>query len=125
MKTKITIEDIHEYLKQWYDNEGWSDFNMAWDSGYTEYAAHLISSGGAINSKLCYEEAKPIERAIERLLKTYSNKKIAKDVKACFGNAEIYVNAKTGKYAFIKNDYVDYLVSHNEILNYGFKKSEE
>ena len=119
MSTKISIEDIHEYLKtNWYDNEGWSDFNMAIDSGYTEYAAYLIS--GAINSELCYEYAKSIERSIEKLLRSYGSRKRQRDQNECFSNAKIYVNDSNGEYAFIKNDYVDYLMSDDEMIRLGF-----
>lgn len=102
---KYTIEDIHQYLKYWYDTDSLSDFNMAIDSGYTKYAAYLIDSAGAINPETSTNPG--IEKAIQKLLKGYDPKE---DIKECFGNATVFVNTKTNEHAFIKNDYVDYLV---------------
>jgi hypothetical protein len=117
---KITIDEIHEYLEQWYNHDQWTDFNMAWDSGYTELAASMISDAGAIDSTNCYEDSQPIEKAIEKLLKNYSNKERDRDSNSCFKNAEVYINPDTNEHAFIRNQDVDYLVSEEEMLRYHY-----
>jgi hypothetical protein len=124
-KLRVTIDEVHEYLEQWYNHENWTDFNMAWDSGYTDYAAYLIWSAGAIDSTQCYEESRPIAQAIEALMKRYSEKRLAKDVRECFGDAEIYINPDTHEYAFIRNSDVDYLLSADEMARYGYYPAKE
>lgn len=107
--TKINnevLEEIHEYLDiNWYDSNSFTDFNMAIDSGYTQYAAYLLVSAGTISPDVSYSPK--IEHAIVDLVKDYNPKE---DLEECFGNATIFVNTKTNEFAFIKNDYVDYLV---------------
>lgn len=106
MTNKYTLDDIHEYLKNnWYDNDSLSDFNMAIDSGYTQYAAYLINSAGAINPETSFNPS--MERAILKLLKGYKPKR---DIKECFGKAVVYIHNETNEHAFVKNEYVDYLV---------------
>lgn len=124
---RVTIEDIHEYLKIWYDTEGWSDFNMAWDSGYTDYAAWLIFNAGAINGRdEDYEidsfqhSAQTIEKAIIRRMKKYTKKQRDKEVNECFKDAVVYINLETNEHAFIKNDYVDYLMTYDEMKRCGY-----
>jgi len=117
---KVTIEEIHEYLMGWYCSEHWTDVNMALDSGYTEQAAYIIWSAGAIDSSMCYESGREIEKAIEKLMKKYGVRKQNKDYKECFGNAIVYIRPSDNEHAFIKNDYVDYLVSDEEMRRYGY-----
>lgn len=107
-KTKISIDDIHDYLKNnWYDNhDDLTDFNMAIDSGFTEYAAYLIDSAGAIDPVNSFNPE--VETAIKKLLKKYNPKR---DIKDCFGKAVVFVNTKTNETAFVRNQYVDYLVT--------------
>jgi hypothetical protein len=122
---RITLDEMHEYIKLWYHDEQWTDFNMAWDSGYTDLALYLISSAGAIDSKNCYEDAKPVERAIERRLKKYIRKMQAKDSAECFDNAVVYVHLETNEHAFIKNQNVDYLVNDTEMRRWGYVPIKE
>lgn len=100
------IDEIHAYLHHnWYDSDQLTDFNMAIDSGCTQYAAYLIKSAGAISPETSKNSF--VERAILKLLKGYNPKS---DIEECFGNATVYVNVKDNEHAFIKNDYVDYFV---------------
>lgn len=125
MATKISIEEIHDYIKLWYDSERWTDFNMAFDSGYTELACKMLQDAGAIDSNMCYDEAKPTEKAIERLLKKYTKKQHKKDLKAVFDNAEVYVNPNSNEHAFIKNGEVNYLLDESEMREMGYIPSKE
>lgn len=121
-QSKVTIEEIHEYLESnWYDHDSLTDFNMAIDSGFTEYAAYLIQSAGAINSNHCFEDSKPTERAIEKMLKGYSEKKIRADIEACFGDAVVVVHPDTNEHLFLKNGYVDYLVDACKYIADGYE----
>jgi hypothetical protein len=107
---KIEIEDIHEYLKYWYD-DSLSDFNMAMDSGYTEYAAYILESAGVFRSPNMSDNPK-IEKAIVKMLKKY---KPNRDWKELFKNAIVYENKDNNETVFVKNDYVDYLVSKENL----------
>src|SRR5208283_4203610 len=100
---KHTLDELHAYAKGWYDSEGWSDLNMAIDSGYTDLALRLLCDAGAIDSRNCYEEARSLEKAIETRMKKYTTKMYNKDSKACFDDAEVWVNPKTNEHAFIRN----------------------
>lgn len=109
--SKFTINDIHDYLKNhWYDSDCLSDFNMAIDSGFTEYAAYLIDSAGAIDPEHSFSSE--IENAIVKMLENY---KPSNDIKKCFGNAVVYINTETNEHAFCKNDYVDYCVTGKDL----------
>jgi hypothetical protein len=127
---KPTLDEIHEYLQRWYDHDSFSDFNMAWDSGYTDYAAHIIHSAGAIDSRqYCddenYAEEQAIEKAIEQRMKKYTRKHIDHDRMACFDKAEVYVNPKACEHAFVKNDDVDYLMSEEDMRASGYITADE
>ncbi len=124
-QTKITtetIERVHDYIEQWYDHDSFRDFNMAWDSGYTDLACYIISD--AIDSSACYDYAIKTEKIIERLLKKYTRKQCDKDHKECFGHAITYVNPKTNEHAFISNGHVDYLMTEKDMLKMGFINSD-
>lgn len=123
---KPTVNDIHEYLEQWYSHDEWTDFNMAWDSGYTKYAAYLISSGGAFdNEHYDNKEIEVIKTAIKKMLDKYSARQRAKDLKACFSNAEVWIHPDTNEHAFIRNGDVDYLVTTNDMYSYGYVTAKE
>lgn len=50
--TAEKVEQAHEYMRMWIDQENWTDLNVALDhEGDTIYAAHLLVSAGAINSR--------------------------------------------------------------------------
>lgn len=50
--TQEKIEQAHEYMRMWIDQERWTDLNAALDHfGDTIYAAELLVSSGAINSE--------------------------------------------------------------------------
>lgn len=114
--TKVSIEDIHEYIKYWYDTDGLTDFNMAYDSGYTQYCAYLIKSAAAINPETSVNPE--IESAILKLLKKY---KPNRDIKECFGDAEVWIHNENNEHLFIKNKYVDYLIDTEELINSGYE----
>jgi hypothetical protein len=104
---KYNIEEIHEYLKtNWYDSELLSDFNMAIDSGFTDYAAYLIYCSGGLSSNI------QIEKCIIDLMLNY-NPNV--DLNECFKNAVVFKNKLTNECVFVKNDYVDYLLTLNDM----------
>lgn len=98
---KFSEEEFHEYLKQWYASDDLTDFNMAWDSGFTDYCIYLIYSAGALRSD------PPIEKEMIKRMRKY---KPDADLDACFKNAVIYRSKESSALYFVSNDYIDYLV---------------
>lgn len=131
MKRKIRITDekleqAHEYMQQWIDTENWTDLAVALEyEGDIIYAAELLVSAGAINSKnikkhgaelyedTAYESELVIEELARRFRKGTAKQRhnhIARTFKNCFvascndcnnvsfvpeGNEELYPELKT------------------------------
>lgn len=96
--TNEMVEDAHEYMSQWIDQGNWTDINVALDhEGDTIYAAYLLVSAGAINSKsikqfgaeMYPETAYECEKTIEELARRFkrgTNRQQLKHVKRTFKN---------------------------------------
>lgn len=120
MSQKITDEEIHEYLKNhWYHDEEWTDFNLAIDEGYTEYAAYLIKSAGAIDSSACCDWTKPIERAIEKMLEGYDEAAHRDELLAI---CKVWVRPDDNIHAFITPNHMQ---SDADMRSYGYVPIEE
>lgn len=120
---KHTIEEIHDYLMYWYDNDSWRDLNMALDSGYTLLAASIVDGAGAIDPR--YSDNPSIERSIIGELKKYGKRNLNKDRKECFDSATVFIHKDTNEHAFISNGHVDYLMTKDEMLEMNYITSEE
>ena len=120
LKESIDLDEIASYLEQWRDSEGFSDVNLALDRGFVEYAAYILDSAGAIDSRTCYESAQPTERAIERLLKRYTDKQRKRDLNALLKNTEIWVHRKTNEHYFVPRIDVDYFVGADDLRRTGY-----
>lgn len=117
--TSEMFEDAHDYMKQHWTNDPdvWDDFTAIEVYGDTELLAHYLVQAGAINSKLCYEDAKPVEKIVEELARRFRklskkarDKRIDKAFENCFisscndcnavqflydGNEQLYSEVKT------------------------------
>lgn len=124
--TNEMVEQAHEYMEQWIDHENWTDLNVALNhEGDTIYAAYLLVSAGAINSKSIKkfgaefypDTAYECERIIEELARRFEKgtsgqqlKHVKRTFKNCFvascnecnhvsfladGNEQLYPETKT------------------------------
>lgn len=122
-KIKLSDDDIFKYLESnWRDHEGYSDFNLALDLNLIEYAAKIIYDAGAIDSKHCYDWAKPYEQAIEKMLKKYTEKQERADRETLLNNCEVYINDSNEHY-FINESI--HLVNSEDLNSWGFRKKSE
>lgn len=80
----IESENIINYIAQWIDTEDWDALEVikqAADMGCPdalEYMTNYIVSTGCINSRTCYDWAKPYEKQVEQLnakFKRFSKKR--------------------------------------------------
>lgn len=111
--TFAELETIHEYLmSHWSTSDSLDDISMAIDSGFTMLAAKMLKESGAINSNLSNNPE--LEKSIELAIEQYSDTEYENDISECFGNALVYVNPKTHKHYYVKNDFVDYLIDKDE-----------
>lgn len=78
--TSKRIDMAYEYMRQWVDQENWTDINVALEhEGDVIYAAYLLVSAGAINSanikkygaETFEDTAYEAERVIETLAKGF------------------------------------------------------
>ena len=115
---KVTVDEIHNYLStNWYSDDSWTDFNLAIDEGYTDYAAWLIWGAGAINSNEVSEEHKRIEVAIENLMKNYEE---SEDREELLNLCEVWVREEDNEHAFIN---VMHLMNDSDMIKMGFLKT--
>lgn len=112
------IDKAHEYMKQWIDSENWCDLSVMLEhQGDTILAAYTLCNAGAIDSTRCVDEAKEIEKFIEKLARGFrklpkkkQSKQYHETFKTCFiadcqdcnhvsfvddGNEELYESLKT------------------------------
>lgn len=61
----------YKYMKLWVESEGFTDFQIMYDSGDVELYADALVSAGAIDSKRCFKTCAAIERRIEKWAKTF------------------------------------------------------
>lgn len=116
-------ERIHRYLSMWRDDERYTDLNLMLDKGLTDLAAYTLSGAGAIDSQICYDNAKPIEREIERLVDSYTGKQRKKDLKEFWVDTLCWVNPTDNEHYFINSEI--HYVDDKELRDWGFKPSEE
>lgn len=124
---KFELEDlaqrIHRYLEMWRDSEGYSDVNLMLDKGLTDLAAYTLSQAGAIDSGICYEHAKPIERQIEALVKGYTRKQRDADYKEFWIDTVCWIRPDDNEHYFINSEI--HFVDDSELREWGFKPSKE
>lgn len=116
-------EKIHRYLEMWRDDERYTDVNLMLDKGLTDLAAYTLSQAGAIDSEVCYDHAKPIEREIERLVEGYSKRQRNKDYKEFWVDTLCWVNPSDNEHYFINSEI--HYVDDAELRAWGFKPSDE
>jgi hypothetical protein len=122
---KVTDDVLYQYAKMWYDYDGYSDLKIALDRGYLDLALKMLYNSGAIDSSMCFEWAKPIERVIEKLVKKYSTRAENKDRKECFdNNVKVWINAVTREHWFLDINDIG-IPSNDELISYGYTPSEE
>lgn len=113
--SKITIEEIHDYLGVYKDIEIVDDYVIAHDSGYTEICIYLAKGFGCLN------ESNPIEKAIiEYKIGLSKFQKLAKE---CFKGVVIMTNPdnnETWWIPSIENQGVDYFISEDECISWGY-----
>jgi len=74
----LTKEEINDfcfaYMKMWYDNEGFCDFNAMYDAGEQGMCADWLVGAGAIDSDSCFPHCKGVESTIEAWAASYRKK---------------------------------------------------
>jgi hypothetical protein len=116
---KVSLDDIAKYLEGWRDPESYTDFNLALDRGFVEYAAWLIDSAGAINPE---QSNDPVtEQAIVNLLDKYTDSQRRKDIDEMLKNTEVWIDPKTNEHAFIPQGDVDYFVRQEDLRKMGYE----
>lgn len=74
---KNSYEAVTNYIAQWIDDENWDDLKVIIDAcemgcpKALEYAADHIVGTGAIDSAVCFESGKSLEKDIEALAKKF------------------------------------------------------
>ncbi len=116
------IEEIHTYLTQWVDQEGYSDVNLMLDKGLTDLAAYTLLHAGAINSDMCYDYAVPIEKAIETLVENYTDDQKEVDYEEFWVDTRCWIDDSNEHY-FINS--AIHFVDDDELREWGFKPSDE
>ena len=69
--TQEMRQEALEYMRQWIQDDKWDDLSVMYNAGEDEIMADHLVSAGAINSRMCYEEAKYTEKIIEELAKRF------------------------------------------------------
>lgn len=108
-------DEQERYLMQWYDSEGFSDFNLACDRGYWRYAAWLLDSAGV------FQDTSPATvHSILLELASYTHSQRRRDVSRLLRNTEIWIHAGTNEYLFIPYGDLDYFVPPAEFSRDGY-----
>lgn len=101
MKTKITLDQVSEYLSQWRQEGGFCDLSIALDQGDVMYAANLIDGSGAT------EESSSMHDEIGRLAAKFNGLSHAKQMKhldATFGHCVIFTCLSCNAVSFVPED---------------------
>lgn len=69
--TEEQMDKAYEYMKMWYDSEYFTDFQIYYNSGDIEVIAYELVDSGAIDSSMCFEWAKKIEKVVEQLAENF------------------------------------------------------
>jgi len=107
--------DAESFLKSWYEEGSFSDFNLAMDRGYIEYAAWLLAGAGVFE-----DENEDSNASILYFLKDYTDAKARKDGKDLLKNTEVWVDSHN-QHAFIPQVDVDYFMSKEDMERDGYK----
>ncbi len=111
----FTIDEMHDFLKYWVDNELSNDYTIAWETGYTEICIYLMQSSGALWSD------DPIQKAI--LNYKVSSKTFGRLCNECFKGVVIMTNPKTNETFWIptlQDQGLDYFISEDECRSWGY-----
>ena len=99
-KRNFTDEDMDTMVNyihaHWYDPNNYSDLNLFLDKGYEDLAIRSIVWSGAIDSNLCYEHVKEIEKLIETYYEQEikgKDKEIEKQLEECLADVTCYTNS--------------------------------
>ena len=115
---EISDEDVAQYLEQWRESDGFSDFNLALDRGLILWAANLIKSGGALDPK--HSNNPKMETHILKMLKDAGEKAIDAEREDVLKDVEIWIG-KHNEHYFIPRGDVDYFMSQSDMKRMGAK----
>lgn len=115
----FTLDDVHEYLQLWRDDENYTDFNLMLDKGLTLLAANHLVEAGAIDPAICYEYAKPIEEYILQCVENYTEKEKTSDFEEFWIGTVCWVG-KSNEHYFINKEI--HFIDDPELKSWGFKK---
>lgn len=105
--SKSEINDFcFAYMKMWYAQEEFTDFNIMYDAGDAEMCADWLVGAGAIDSDTCYDSAKAIERVIEGWAKDFrklGNKKRHARVNEVFDGTVSFACQSCNSVQFLNN----------------------
>ena len=119
------VEEMVEYIKtHWYDHDNYSGLNLFYEKGYDDLVIWYIMQTGAIDSELCYEYAKPIERMIEQYYENFVLKSnIQEQIDECLEDVTVYINP-SNETQFISKELHGAFISEQDLNKWGFYKEQ-